>query len=162
VTLAARDAGLIGTSDTLDQTAAAALVQTRAIEGSDVIKLTVEQPSAATAQTLAMAVVRRGIDEYRQAEDNPALRQKIEHDLKRVVDAGGADAPAKITALKQRLAELDVIDAERELQLRLVDAPTLPLAASSPRADLYLSVGFALGVLAASATVACRHAIGNP
>jgi LPS O-antigen subunit length determinant protein (WzzB/FepE family) len=161
VTLAARDAGVIGSGDVLDQAAAARMVQARAIEGSDVVKLEITQSSPTAAQALAAAIVRRGLEEYRRTEDSPALRQKMEAELKKALATSEPDSAARIAALKQRLAELDVIDAERELQLRLVDPPTLPLAPSSPRADLYLSVGFALGVLAASATVAIRHALGR-
>jgi uncharacterized protein involved in exopolysaccharide biosynthesis len=162
VTLAARKAGVIGPGDTLDQAAAARIVQTRAIEGADVIALTVTQPSPGAAQALAAALVALGLEEYRRTEEDPALRRKLEAELETAIaNTTAPDADARAAAIRRRLAELDIIDAERELQLRLIDPPTMPSAPSSPRPGLNLSVGFALGVLAASAAVAVRYTLSR-
>lgn len=66
VTFAARDAGLLGDGESLDERQAAKWVVAEAIEGSDLIKLTVWQPTADAAQKLAVAIVARGIDANRR------------------------------------------------------------------------------------------------
>jgi uncharacterized protein involved in exopolysaccharide biosynthesis len=58
-----------------------------------------------------------------------------------------------------RLDEEAVIAPEVRRRLTVVDPPTRPAAPSYPRRDVNLSVGFALGVLAASAFVAARQSV---
>ena len=91
----------------------------RRIEGADLIRLTVWQPSADVAHKLAAAIVARGLEINHR--DEAAMP---EPELKRV--------------------------------MVVIDAPTTPSAPAYPRWPLNLSVGFALGILAASAWVAVR------
>lgn len=68
VTLAARDAGLLSGGESLDDAQAAAWVTAEAVEGADLVRLTVWQPSPAAATKLADAIVARGLDENRREE----------------------------------------------------------------------------------------------
>lgn len=68
VTLAARDAGLLTASQSLDDVQAAAWVTAEAVEGADLVRLTVWQPSSEAATKLAGAIVARGLDANRKEE----------------------------------------------------------------------------------------------
>jgi hypothetical protein len=68
VTLAARDAGLLATGQSLDDKQAAAWVTTEAIDGADLVRLTVWQPSPGAAMKLAEAIVARGLEANRKDE----------------------------------------------------------------------------------------------
>jgi uncharacterized protein involved in exopolysaccharide biosynthesis len=120
VTLAARDAGILPGNASLDDRQAARWVTAERIEGADLIRLTVWQPTADAAQQLAAAIVARGL----------AINQRDEASV----------APPELRRI-----------------MTTVDPPTLPAAPAYPRLGVNLSVGFALGVLAASALVAVRH-----
>lgn len=60
-----------------------------------------------------------------------------------------------------RRDEAPVGDAELRRILTVVDPPTRPSSVSYPRAAVNLAVGFAFGVLAATAYVALREALGQ-
>lgn len=120
VTLAARDAGVLGAAESLDDVQAAQWATAERIEGADLIKLTVWQPNAEAAKRIADAIVARGL----------AINQRDE-------------AAVGLPELRRILL--------------VVDPPTLPSAPAYPRRAVNLSVGFALGVLAASAYVALRR-----
>lgn len=68
VTIAARDAGLLSASQSLDQTQAAAWATAEAIEGADLVRLTVWQPAPDAATRLADAIVARGLEANRRDE----------------------------------------------------------------------------------------------
>jgi capsular polysaccharide biosynthesis protein len=68
VTLAASDAGLLSAGQALDDRQAAAWVTAEAIDGADLVRLTVWQPSPAAALKLAEAIVARGLDANRRDE----------------------------------------------------------------------------------------------
>lgn len=119
VTLAARDAGVLSDAQSLDDRQAAQWATAERIEGADLIKLTVWQPTPEAAQRIAAAIVTRGL----------AINQRDE----------AAVAPPELRRI-----------------LTVVDPPTRPAAPAYPRRAVNLSVGFALGVLAASAFVALR------
>jgi len=119
VTAAARDAGILPTDMALDDARAAQWASAERIEGADLIRLSVWQPTPDAAQTLAAAIVARGLEINRR--DEAAVP---EPELRRV--------------------------------LIVVDPPTRPFAPAYPRRTVNLAVGFALGVLAASAYVAIR------
>lgn len=76
-------------------------------------------------------------------------RPEAAHALAGAIVARGLEA--------NRLDEDEVVAPEVRRRLTVVDPPTRPGAPSFPRRDVNLSVGFALGVLAASAWVAVRH-----
>jgi uncharacterized protein involved in exopolysaccharide biosynthesis len=121
VTAAAHDAGILPPDRALDDAQAAAWVTAERIEGADLVRLTVWQPSAEAAQKLAAAIVARGLEINRRDEGTMP-----EPELKR--------------------------------NMIVVDPPTRPSAPAYPRWPVNLSVGFALGVLAASAYAAVRSA----
>lgn len=121
VTAAARDAGILSTDAALDEAQAAAWVSAERIEGADLIRLIVWQPSADAAHKLSAAIVARGLDINRR-------------------DEGAMPEP------------------ELKRNMIVVDPPTRPSAPAYPRWSVNLAVGFALGVLAASAYVAARTA----
>jgi uncharacterized protein involved in exopolysaccharide biosynthesis len=121
VTAAARDAGILSADTVLDDQRAAQWATAERIEGADLIRLSVWQPTPDAAQKLAAAIVARGLEINRR--DEAAVP---EPELRRI--------------------------------LVLVDPPTQPSAPAYPRRAVNLSVGFALGVLAASAVVAVRSA----
>jgi uncharacterized protein involved in exopolysaccharide biosynthesis len=79
VTLAARDAGVLGADESLDDRQAAAWVQADAIERSDLIALTVWQPAPDAAHALAAAIVERGLEANRREEASrpPELRREL-------------------------------------------------------------------------------------
>ncbi|HJZ78031.1 MAG TPA: hypothetical protein VKE51_40160 [Vicinamibacterales bacterium] len=120
VTLAAHDAGILPPAASLDDQQAARWVTAERIEGADLIRLVVWQPTADAAHKLAAAIVARGL----------AINQ---HD------------------------EANVAPPELRRIMMVIDPPTLPSAPAYPRLGVNLSVGFALGVLAASALVAIRQ-----
>jgi hypothetical protein len=68
VTAAAHDAGVLPNDAALDDRQAAAWVGAERIEGADLIRLTVWQPTADAAQKLAAAIVARGLDVNRREE----------------------------------------------------------------------------------------------
>jgi hypothetical protein len=120
VTLAARDAGVLSNTESLDDVQAARWATAERIEGADLIKLTVWQPTADRARRIADAIVARGL----------AINQREE----------AAVAPPELRRI-----------------LLVVDPPTHPSAPAYPRRAVNLGVGFALGVLAASAFIALRR-----
>jgi hypothetical protein len=119
VTAAAHDAGILPADRALDDAQAAAWVSAERVEGADLVRLTVWQPSADAAQHLAAAIVARGLAINRRDEDA-------------------------------------VPEPELKRNMLVVDPPTRPSAPAYPRWPVNLSVGFALGVLLASAYAAAR------
>ncbi len=119
VTAAARDAGILAADAALDDQRAAQWASAERIEGADLIRLSVWQPTPDAAQKLAAAMVSRVLEINRR--DEAAVP---EPELRRI--------------------------------LTIVDPPTRPSAPAYPRRAVNLAVGFALGVLAASALVAIR------
>ena len=68
VTSAAHDAGVLPSGAALDDRQAAAWVSAERIEGADLIRLSVWQPTPEAAQQLAAAIVARGLDVNRREE----------------------------------------------------------------------------------------------
>jgi hypothetical protein len=120
VTQAAHDAGILPPGASLDDQQAARWVTAERIEGADLVRLVVWQPTADAAHKLAAAIVARGL----------AINQRDEANV----------APPELRRI-----------------MMVVDPPTLPSAPAYPRLAVNLAVGFALGVLAASAVVAIRQ-----
>jgi uncharacterized protein involved in exopolysaccharide biosynthesis len=80
ITLAARDAGLLTAGQSLDDAHAAAWVTAEAIEGADLVRLTVWQPSPDAATKLAEAIVARGLEANRHDEAEviaPDVRRRL-------------------------------------------------------------------------------------
>jgi uncharacterized protein involved in exopolysaccharide biosynthesis len=122
VTAAAHDAGLLPDTAALDDRQAAQWATAERIEGADLVRLSVWQPTADGAQKLAAAIIARGLEINRRDE---------------------AAVP----------------DPELRRILNVVDPPTRPSAPVYPRWAVNLSVGFGIGILAASAFVAGRSAL---
>src|SRR5262245_52373836 len=68
VTSAAHDAGVLPADRSLDERQAAAWVGAERIEGADLVRLSVWQPTPEAAQKLAAAIVARRLAENRRAE----------------------------------------------------------------------------------------------
>ncbi|MBZ5557621.1 MAG: hypothetical protein LAO77_10150 [Acidobacteriia bacterium] len=80
VTLAARDAGLLSAGQSLDDRQAAAWVTADAIDGADLVRLTVWQPAPDAALKLAEAIVARGLEANRRDEAEviaPAVHRRV-------------------------------------------------------------------------------------
>jgi hypothetical protein len=78
VTAAARDAGILSSDVALDEARAAEWVNAERIEGADLVRLTVWQPTADAAHRLAAAIVARGLEINRRDEaevPEPELRR---------------------------------------------------------------------------------------
>lgn len=102
VTAAARDAGILSNDALLDDVEASRWVSAERIEGADLIRLTVWQPSADAAQKLAAAIVARGLEINRQEEagvTTPELQRKM-----KVVDAPTRPAAPGYPLLRVNLA----------------------------------------------------------
>ena len=91
VTECARDAGILTPEQTLDQRQAAAWVEAERIEGSDLIKVTVWQPTAEAAHKLATAIVERGLADNRRDQAD-VKSNELRRELKLV------DAPTRPAA----------------------------------------------------------------
>src|SRR5262249_28957520 len=83
VTQAAHDAGVLPLDRSLDDRAAAEWVSAEAIDGADLIKLTVWQPRADAAHKLAQALVARALAVNRELETAPETRRVLDEELKK-------------------------------------------------------------------------------
>jgi uncharacterized protein involved in exopolysaccharide biosynthesis len=91
VSAAARDAGILSNGAQLDDVEVAKWASAERIEGADLIRLTVWQPSADAAQKLAAAIVARGLEINRQ-EQAAVPAPELQRHMKVV------DAPTRPTA----------------------------------------------------------------
>lgn|SRR5262245_38546145 len=91
VTAAAQEAGILAKDAALDDRQAAAWVNAERIEGADLIRLTVWQPTPDAAQKLAAAIVARGIDVNRREEASMPAPE-----LQRIMTV--VDAPSRPSA----------------------------------------------------------------
>lgn len=191
VTLAAQDAGIIDANTRLDERDITRWVDADQLEKTDLLALTVNQPTAEAAQKFAQRILARTIESSRQENNSAETRQLLASEVARAdtaltaaelraaeLDAAGNSPALKArrdrTALDLELARkayvplrrrLDVIDlllAEQQLQLYVVDPPTLPLRPSFPRPVLNVSIGLILGILAATLIVIVRGIFTAP
>jgi uncharacterized protein involved in exopolysaccharide biosynthesis len=185
VTLAAQDAGIIDAGTGLDERQIAKWVDADQVEKTDLLALTANQPTAEGARKFAERLLARTMESSRVENNSAETRQMLTAQVVRAeaaltkAESGAAefDASASGAAVKARrdraaldleLARkayvqlrrrLDVIDlllAEQQLQLYVVDPPTLPLRPSFPRPVLNVSIGLILGILAATLVVIVR------
>lgn len=191
VTLAAQDVGIIDTNTHLDDTDVTKWVATELIEKTDMLSLTVNQPSAELAQKFAQRIVARTVESSRVENSSADTRKMLAAQVERAeaelnaaearvveLDAAGSGAGVKArrdraaldldasrkeyVPLRRRLNVIDLLLAEQQLQLYEVDPPTLPLRPSFPRPVLNISVGLILGLLAATLTVIVRSIFKAP
>lgn len=184
VTLAAQDAGIIDASTRLDAGDIAKWVATAEI-GPDLLALTVNQPTAEGAKTFAEKVLARTLEANRLESDAGETRQMLTAQLARAEAAlrkAESDAADPATSgnspaagarrdraarelelarktyepLRRRLDLIDLLLAEQRTQLYIVDPPTLPAHQTFPRPVLNVSIGFILGILAATFIVIVR------
>jgi uncharacterized protein involved in exopolysaccharide biosynthesis len=184
VTLAARDAGIIAPTSGLDDRQINQWVQIEPIEKTDLLGITVEQPTPQGARNFAQKLLDRTIEASRDENNAAYTRQLLSDEVTRAraaLDAAstaaieaGAGAPGAAAAqrmradralleldiarktyapLRRRLDVLNVLLAEQQLQLTVVDPPTLPLRPSYPRPLLNIAVALILGVLIATVVV---------
>src|SRR5262245_19924267 len=91
VTGAAHDAGVLPGDASLDERQAAAWVGAERIEGADLVRLSVWQPTPEAAQKLAAAIVARGVEMNRREEAEMPARE-----LQRIMTV--VDAPTRPSA----------------------------------------------------------------
>lgn len=188
VTAAARDAGIITPTGRLDDLQVRRWVVVEALERTDLVTMTVKQPTAEKAQQLATALVARAIVATRsEATADPTTRGLLEQELQRATaamtgaeaalaqPAGAAGAARDIaldraklelslareqySAVRRRLGMLDLTVANQQFLVTVVDPPTLPLRPTFPRPLLNLSIGLILGVVAATTFISLRSVL---
>lgn len=188
LTAAARDVGLIGANETLEERRIRRWVAVEAVERTDLLTMTVSLPTADAARRFALALLKRATEASKlEAMPDPSTRQFLEVELARASSAmTGAEAAvvhassgAAVTrelaterarlelslareqyaAIRKRLGLLDLIVANQQFQLSIVDPPTLPLNPSFPRPVLNVGIGLILGVLAATTFIVLRNVL---
>lgn len=188
VTAAARDAGVIKPTERLDGRQIGQWVALEPLGGSDLMAITVKQPTAEKAQQFATALIARAIAANRaDATVDPTTRGLLEQELQRatsamtqaeaaVVQPAGAAGAARELALdraklelslareqyatvRRRLAMLDLTVANQQFLVTIVEPPTLPLRPTFPRPLFNLSIGLILGVVAATTFVTLRSVL---
>jgi uncharacterized protein involved in exopolysaccharide biosynthesis len=185
VTLAAQDAGIIDASTRLDEREISKWVDADQLEKTDLLALTVKQPTAEAAQRFAQRVLARTIESSRVENSSAETREMLTKEVARAdaalgaaerraaeLDAGGTAPAVKAQRdraaldldiarrayipLRRRLDAIDLLLAEQQLQLYVVDPPTLPVNPSFPRPVLNVSIGLILGILTATLVVIVR------
>ena len=193
VTLAARDAGILAPGTSLDDQELAGWVDADHLEGTDLITLKVNRPTAEGARLFAQKLLERMLRLKREENEALTTRRLIsdqvaaaEHTLTaaeaRLVEietAGGAQAPVQrihreraamdldmarkvYVPLKQRLQVIELLLAEQDNQVFMVDPPTLPNRPTFPRPLLNVSIGLILGLLIATLAVVVRSLLSGP
>lgn len=192
VTLAAQDAGVIPPHEGVDDRDINKWIDLELIEKTDLISITVNQPTAEGARLFAQKLLDRAFQVNREenaaAETRELLRTEIaraDADVKAAEQrsleanrAGLQGAAQKIAqdraaldldlshraygAIKRRLDAINLILAEQQIQLYVVDPPTVPLRPSFPRPLLNVSVGLILGLLSATVIVVLRGIFSGP
>ena len=186
VTLAAQDAGLVEGKTGLEERDINRWIDLELIEKTDLIAVTVNQPTPEGAQRFAEKLLSR-VEEVNQEENTAAATRKM---LSAEVARAQADVAAAETRfveashfaaqtaaqkvaqdrvamelelarktyapLKKRLDAIALILAEQQLQLYVVDPPTMPLRPSFPRPLLNVSIGLILGMLTGTVMVVLR------
>lgn len=185
VTAAARDAGVIGPTDTVEMRDISKWIDVQEVEKTDLLDIFVSQPTADAARRFATALVSRAAEANRlEATADPTTRQLLESQLQHaskavdhaeaaVIQAStghGADrdvaldrakldlslAREQYAAIRKRLGLLDLIIANQQFQMNVVDPPTIPLRPSFPKPLLNVSIGLILGILAATTAIVLR------
>lgn len=191
VTLAAQDAGVLDASTGVDERQISRWIEADQVERTDLIALAVNQPTAEAAKRFAERLVARTIEFSRQENNSADTRQLLEahvdHAEKALtaaenrfaeIEAAGAGAATKVrrdraamdldlarktyVPLRRRLDAVDLLLAEQQLQLYVVDPPTLPIRPSFPRPVLNVSIGLILGILTATVVVVVRSIFAAP
>lgn len=184
VTLAAQDAGIIDATSRLDERDIAKWVEADQLEKTDLLQLTVNQPTAEAAKIFAERLLARTLESSRLENNSAETREMLTAQVARAEAAltqavtasadleasGNAAARARrerasldveltrkaYEPLRRRLDVIDLLVAEQRFQLYIIDPPTLPLRPSFPRPVLNVSIGLILGILAATFTVIVR------
>jgi uncharacterized protein involved in exopolysaccharide biosynthesis len=192
VALAAQDAAVIPPKTGVDDRDINKWIDLELIEKTDLISITVNQPTPEGARLFAQKLIDRAVEvnleENAAADTRMLLRTEVaraDADVKaaeqRLIEASraGLQGPAQKVAqdratleldfahrayggLKKRLDAIDVILAEQQIHLYVVDPPTIPLRPSFPRPLLNVSVGLILGILAATVMVVVRGIFSRP
>jgi len=185
VTAAARDAGVIGPADTVEMRDISKWIDVQEVEKTDLLDVFVSQPTADAARRFATALVSRASEVNRlEAAADPTTRQFLESQLQHASKAveqsetavlqaptgSGLDRDVSLdrakldltlardqyAAIRKRLGLLDLIIADQQFQMTVVDAATIPLRPSFPRPLLNVSIGLILGILAATTIIVLR------
>ena len=185
VTLAAQDTGIIDGNTRLDERDIVRWVEADQLERTDLLQLTVSQPTAERAKTFAERLLARTLESSRMENSSAETREMLTAQVARAeaaltksvsaateLEASGNGPAAKARRdraaldlelarkayepLRRRLDVIDLLVAEQRFQLYIIDPPTLPLRPSFPRPVLNVSIGLILGILAATFIVIVR------
>lgn len=184
VTAAARDAGVIGTGETVDARQIGNWISVQDLEKTDLLLVSVTQPTADAARRFARSLIARVTEEAKSEATGSSTREFLQAQLEQAssaVDAAEAIVVQRSTGrgiaqdvaleraklelslareqyatVRKRLGLLDLIVANQQFQLTVVDAPTLPEKPSFPRPVLNLSIGLILGILGATTFIVLR------
>jgi uncharacterized protein involved in exopolysaccharide biosynthesis len=191
VTLAARDAGVIDEKTGIDDRDINTWIEVELIEKTDLVAITVNQGTPEIARKFAQTLLDRTFQVNREENaaadtrkllvDGAARTQaEVAAAEARFLEASRSTGPgaAKVAldratmeldqarkayaGLKKRLDAIDLILAEQQLQLYVVDPPTLPARPSFPRPLLNISLGLILGILTATVIVVLRGIFRGP
>jgi uncharacterized protein involved in exopolysaccharide biosynthesis len=185
VTLAARDVGVIGATETVEPRQVSKWIEAQEVLKTDLLTVSVWQPTAEGAHRFATALVTHAAEAARpEATADPSMRHFLEVELHRatadvsqaetaVMQVSAGHAPdrdialdrAKLdlslardqyAAVRKRLGVLSLILANQQYQMTVVDQPTLPMRPAFPRPLLNVSIGLIIGVLAATTFIVLR------
>jgi uncharacterized protein involved in exopolysaccharide biosynthesis len=188
VSTAARDAGVLAEGELVDDRWIRTWIVVDQVEKTDLVTLTVSRRTAADAQKFAAALVARALEASRaEATSDPATREFLEKELHRAsaaltqaeaaaVKAGAVSGPEREVAVsrakleldlaqnryagvRRRLDNLDLVVANSQFHLVVVDPPTLPIRQAFPRPLLNVSIGLILGILAATTFISLRSVL---
>jgi uncharacterized protein involved in exopolysaccharide biosynthesis len=185
VTRAARDAGIIGPAETVETRQISKWIEAQEVLKTDLLTVNVWQPTAELAHRFATSLVARLLETYRpEAAADPGLREFLEKELHRasaavreaeagVIKASATRGPDREIAVdasklelslardqyalvRKRLGILDLILANQQYQMTVIDPPTVPLRPAFPRPLLNVSIGLIIGILAATTFIVLR------
>lgn len=191
-TLAARDAGVIGPTASLDEGDINRLIAVDDEKDTDLLTIEVRQRSAEAAQRFAQRLLARTMesakDETRAAvkeigtlltEELQTATARLQQTEQRFVAAESTPQSSPLArmetdrakleltlardtyaAVRRRLDTLNLILAEQQPLLSVVDPPSLPTRPAFPRPILNISLGLILGVLLATLFIVVRSTLG--
>jgi uncharacterized protein involved in exopolysaccharide biosynthesis len=185
VTQAARDAGVVGPMETVESRQIGKWIEAQEVLQTDLLTVNVWQPTAEGAHRFATALVMHAVAAAEpDATADPSMRQFLEREMHRattevdqaeatVMKASAGRTPDQTIALerakldlslardhyaavRKRLDLLSLILANQQVQMTVLDQPTLPSRPSYPRPVLNVSIGLIIGVLAATTFIVLR------
>jgi uncharacterized protein involved in exopolysaccharide biosynthesis len=116
VTMAARDAGVIGPNDTLDDRQIASWVEVDPIKDTDLVTVSIEQPTSEGAQRFSEHLVARTLAFHREEATSTAREART------LMSKALTDAEAALRQAEQRLLAANASGAAPDKQIRVEGA----------------------------------------